>query len=193
MIDLNNISTTKEDLDAYEVNNLFHSWSYQPAQCPLRVISANGIRFTTDDGRERLDFSSFFVSHNIGHQDSRVIDAICEQAQTLCSTAPVFSTKPRALLSKMLEEITPGDLSRSFLTLGGTEANEAAVKICHQYSGRPKILTRYRSYHGATAAAMTLSVGDPRNWAQVLGGHRNGGGTSTLLLPLYVRTTLSGL
>jgi taurine--2-oxoglutarate transaminase len=178
MIDLNNISTAKEDLDAYEVNNLFHSWSYQPEQSPLRVISANGIRFTTDDGRERLDFSSFFVSHNIGHQDSRVIDAICEQAQRLCSTAPVFSTKPRALLSKMLAEITPGDLSRSFLTLGGAEANEAAIKICHQYSGRPKILTRYRSYHGATAAAMTLSVGDPRNWAQVLGG------TETVGVPL---------
>jgi taurine--2-oxoglutarate transaminase len=170
MIDLNSIPTATEDLDTYEVDNLFHSWSYQPAQPPPRVVSANGIHFTTEDGRQRLDFSSCFVSHNIGHQDSRVVDALCEQARRLCSFAPVFSTAPRALLGKMLAEITPGDLSRTFLTLGGAEANEAAIKICHQYTGCSKILTRYRSYHGATAAAMTLSVGDPRNWAQIPGG-----------------------
>ena len=170
MLDLKSIPSTKEDLDSYEVNNIFHSWGYLPSLSPLRVVSAKGLRFTTEDGRERLDFSSCFVSHNIGHQDHRVVEAIREQAKTLCSFAPVFSTKPRALLSKMLEEITPGDLSRSFLTLGGTEANEGAIKICHQYTGRRKILGRYRSYHGATAAAMTLSVGDPRNWAQTLGG-----------------------
>jgi taurine--2-oxoglutarate transaminase len=170
MVDLKNIPSSKEDLDSYEINNIFHSWGYLPSLSPLRVVSAKGLRFTTEDGRERLDFSSCFVSHNIGHQDSRVVEAIREQASTLCSFAPVFSTKPRALLAKLLEEITPGDLSRSFLTLGGTEANEGAIKICHQYTGRRKILGRYRSYHGATAAAMTLSVGDPRNWAQVLGG-----------------------
>ncbi|MCK4986129.1 MAG: aminotransferase class III-fold pyridoxal phosphate-dependent enzyme, partial [Desulfobacterales bacterium] len=117
-----------------------------------------------------LDFSSCFVSHNIGHQDSRVVEAIADQAKTLCSFAPSFSTKPRALLAKMLAEVTPGDLSRSFISLGGTEANEAAVKICHQYTGRRKMLARYRTYHGGTATSMSLSAGDPRNWAQVLGG-----------------------
>ncbi|MEA3222674.1 MAG: aminotransferase class III-fold pyridoxal phosphate-dependent enzyme [Thermodesulfobacteriota bacterium] len=170
MIDLKNIPSTKEDLDSYEVENIFHSWSYQPTQSPLRVVSAKGVRFTTEDGRQRLDFSSCFVSHNIGHQDPRVVNAICEQAHTLCSFAPSMSTRPRALLGKMLEQITPGDLSRSFISLGGTEANEAAVKICHQYTGRRKILSRYRSYHGATATSMSLSIGDARNWAQVLGG-----------------------
>ncbi len=170
MIDLNSIPTTKQDLDKYEVEHIFHSWSYQPSQSPLRVVSAKGIRFKTEDGRERLDFSSCFVSHNIGHADPRVVEAICEQAKTLCSFAPNFSTKPRAILAKMLAEITPGDLSRSFISLGGTEANEAAVKICHQYTGRRKILSRYRSYHGGTATSMTLSAGDPRNFAQVLGG-----------------------
>ena len=177
MIDLKNIPSAKEDLDSYDVENVFHSWCYQPSQAPLRVVSAKGTRFTTEDGRERLDFSSCFVSHNIGHQDPRVVEAICDQAKTLCSFAPVFSTKPRAVLAKMLEEITPGDLSRSFLSLGGTEANEAAVKICHQYTGRRKILSRYRSYHGGTAASMTLSVGDARNWAQTLGG------TETVAVP----------
>ena len=170
MIDLKNIPSTKEDLDQYEVENYFHSWSYQPAQAPPRVVSAKGVRFTTEDGRERLDFSSCFVSHSIGHQDPRVVEAICKQAQTLTSFAPSLSNKPRALLAKMLEEITPGDLSRSFISLGGTEANEAAIKICHQFTGKRKIVTRFRTYHGGTAASMSLSAGDSRSWAQVLGG-----------------------
>ena len=170
MIDLTKIPSEKEDLDLYEVDHLFHSWSYQPSQSPLRVVSAKGVRFTTEDGRERLDFSSCFVSHNIGHQDARVVEAIFAQARTLTSFAPSLSTKPRALLARMLAEITPGDLSRAFISLGGTEANEAAVKICHQYTGRRKILARYRSYHGGTATAMSLSSGDARSWAQVMGG-----------------------
>jgi len=170
MIDLKKIASTKEDLDQYEVDHIFHSWSFQPSQAPKRIVSAKGVRFKDEDGGEFLDFSSCFVSHNIGHQDPRVVDALCEQAKTLCSFAPSFSTEPRALLAKMLAEITPGDLSRTFFTLGGTEANEAAIKICHQFTGRRKILARYRSYHGGTAASMTLSVGDPRNWAQSLGG-----------------------
>lgn len=170
MIELKSISTKKEDLDRYEVDHIFHSWSYQPSVSPKRITSSEGVRFTDEDGRELLDFSSCFVSHNIGHQNQSVVDALCDQAKILCSIAPVFSTKPRAILARMLAEITPGDLSRSFLTLGGTEANEAAVKICHQYTGRRKILGRYRSYHGGTAASMTLSLGDPRNWGQIYGG-----------------------
>ena len=170
MIDLKKIGTDKKDLDQYETDHMFHSWSFQPGQAPKRVVSAKGLRFTDDNGREFLDFSSCFVNINIGHQDPRVVKALCEQAKTLCSIAPTFSTEPRAVLAKILAEITPGDLSRTFFTLGGTEANEAAVKICHQYTGRRKILARYRSYHGGTAASMTLSVGDPRNWQQVPGG-----------------------
>jgi taurine--2-oxoglutarate transaminase len=170
MSDLRNIPTAKEDLDRYEVENLFHSWSYQPASPPPRVVSAKGVRFTTEDGRERLDFSSCFVSHNLGHQDPRIVEAIQRQAGELCSFAPSMSTQPRAVLGKMLAEVTPGDLSRTFISLGGAEANEAAVKIAHQYTGRRKIVSRYRSYHGGTATAMSLSAGDARGWAQVLGG-----------------------
>ena len=170
MLDLKNIPASKEDLDRYEVENNFQSWSFQPEQSPPRVVSAKGVRFTTEDGRERLDFSSCFVSHNIGHQDQRVIDAICEQAKTLTSFAPSMSTKPRALFTKVLAEITPGDLNRSFVSLGGAEANEAAIKIAHQYTGKRKIVTRYRTYHGGTATSMSLSAGDVRSWAQVLGG-----------------------
>ena len=170
MINLRDIPVSVKDLDRYEVEHNFHSWSYQPAQSPLRVVSAKGIRFKTEDGRERLDFSSCFVSHNIGHQDARVIKAISEQANTLCSFAPNFSNKPRAHLARMLAEITPGDLSRSFFSLGGAGANEAAVKICHLYTGRRKILARYRSYHGGTTTSMAVSAGDPRNWLQASGG-----------------------
>lgn len=170
MFDIKNIPSDKESLDRYEVDNVFQSWSFQPAQSPPRVVSAKGVRFTMEDGSERLDFSSCFVSHNIGHQDQRVIDAMCKQANTLCSFAPAMSTKPRAMLGKLLAEVTPGDLSRAFISLGGTEANEAAIKICHQYTGKRKIIGRYRSYHGGTAASMTMSIGDARNWAQVLGG-----------------------
>ena len=94
MIDLRTIPSAKEDLDSYEVEHNFQSWSYQPAQSPMRVVSAKGVRFTTEDGRERLDFSSCFVNHNIGHQDPRVIDAITEQAKTLCALHRAYPTNP---------------------------------------------------------------------------------------------------
>lgn len=159
-----------EALDRYEVDHLFHSWSYQPSSAPFRVKTASGCRLYTEDDREILDFSSCFVSHNLGHQDPRVLAAMKQQMDTLVSCAPVMSTRPRALLGKALAEVTPGDLSRSFISLGGAEANEAAIKIAHQFTGRRKIITRYQTYHGGTTAAMSASAGDARNWAQVPGG-----------------------
>ncbi len=170
MESLRKLSSASADLDRYEVENVFHSWSFQPSTSPLRVVSAKGCWFTTEDGRERLDFCSCMVSHNIGHGDARVVEAICRQAGELPSFAPSMSTRPRAQLGRLLAEVTPGDLSRSFLSLGGAEANEAAVKIAHQYTGRRKVVSRYRSYHGGTATAMSLSAGDARSWAQVMGG-----------------------
>ena len=170
MEDLSKLPDSPADLDAYEVEHLLHSWAFLPSAAPPRVVAAQGARFTTEDGRQRLDFASCFVSHNIGHQDPRVVQAIQQQAGQLCSFAPSLSTRPRALLARALAEVTPGDLSRSFLTLGGTEANEAAIKICHQVTGRRRLLCRYRSYHGGTAASMTLSAGDARGWVQVAGG-----------------------
>ena len=167
---LDQIPDAPDDLDGYETDHLFHSWAYQPDAAPRSVTSARGVRFTDENGKEYLDFSSCFVSHNIGHQDPRAVDALCRQAQTLCSFVPTFSQKPRALLSRYLSEVTPGDLSRSFLSLGGAESVETAIKICHQYTGKRKILSRYPSYHGASAAAMSLSSCDPRSWAQVTGG-----------------------
>jgi len=160
----------KKMLDKYETENIFHSWTFQPEKSPQRVVSAKGVRFELEDGRKLLDFSSCFVSHNIGHQNENVINAIKDQADKLASFAPVFSNEPRARLAKELEEITPGSLSRSFITLGGSEANEVAIKIVHQYTGKRKLVTRYPSYHGGLSASMTSSSGDPRNWFQVQGG-----------------------
>lgn len=165
-----NLPSSKADLDAYEVEHVFHSWSFQPTAAPPRVVAAKGVRFTLEDGRELLDFSSCFVSHNLGHGDPRVIAAIERQLHELPSFAPVFSTRPRALLAKLLAEVTPGDLSRSFITPGGAEAVEAALKMAQQYTGRRKVITHYQTYHGGTAAAMSASGGDPRSWAQALGG-----------------------
>ena len=170
MIDLSTIPDSPTELDRYEVEHVFHSWAYQPTVAPPRVSTARGTRFSLENGRELLDFSSCFVSHNIGHGDQRVIDAIQQQASELCSIAPSLSTRPRALLARMLAEVCPGDLSRSFITLGGTEAVETAIKLVHMYTGKSKLLSRWRSYHGGTAASLSLSRGDARNWAQQLGG-----------------------
>jgi len=170
MRDLRHLNADPADLNQFEVDHIFQSWSVQPAQSPARVVSAKGVRFTLEDGRELLDFSSCFVSHNVGHQHPKVLAGIEQQLHTLCSFAPTFSTRPRALLGKLLAEVTPGDLSRAFIALSGTEANEAAIKISHQFTGRRKIISRYRTYHGGTTASMSASAGDARSWAQTQGG-----------------------
>jgi len=101
---------------------------------------------------------------NIGHGDRRVIDAIKRQADELVYAGPGMATAVRARLGRMLAERTPGDLNRFFFTLGGAEANENAIRIARTVTGRQKIMVRYRSYHGATAGAISLT-GDPRRWA----------------------------
>src|SRR5580765_395782 len=101
---------------------------------------------------------------NIGHGDQRVIDAIKAQAEELAYAGPGMATRVRAEIGPLLAGVTPGDLDKFFFTLGGAEANENAIKLARGYTGRQKIITRYRSYHGATGGAITLT-GDPRRWA----------------------------
>ena len=124
-------------------------------------MKAEGVYFWDAQGKRYLDFASQLVNANIGHQNPRVVKAIQEQAAQLTFVAPGMTTEPRALLGKKLAEITPGDLKKTFFTLGGAEANENAIKIARFYTGRHKILARYRSYHGATHGAMALT-GDYR-------------------------------
>jgi taurine--2-oxoglutarate transaminase len=139
----------------------FWTWSAQGKVSPLPVTRAKGVYFWDVDGKRYLDFNSMTMCVNIGHGDERVINAIIEQVKALPYAAPGMATKPRAILGKLLSEITPGNLDHFMFTLGGADANENAVKLARGYTGKHKILARYRSYHGASAGAMALT-GDPR-------------------------------
>ena len=143
---------------------VLHSWSVQDTLNPIPVAGAEGRYFWDYDGKRYLDFASQLVNVSIGHQHPRLVAAIKEQADKLCTIGPPMATEPRSTLARLLVEVTPGDLSMSFFTNGGAEANENAIKLARWYTGRHKIIARYRSYHGATGGAITLT-GDPRRWA----------------------------
>ncbi|HWB31616.1 MAG TPA: aminotransferase class III-fold pyridoxal phosphate-dependent enzyme [Acidobacteriaceae bacterium] len=137
------------------------SWSVQGALHPIHLERAEGVYFWDGGGNRWLDFSSQLINLNIGHQHPRLLAAIKKQIDTLCFAGPSFATEPRGVLGKKLAEVT--GLAKAFFTLGGSEANENAIKMAKLFTGRSKIITRYRSYHGATMGAMTAS-GDPRRW-----------------------------
>jgi len=142
----------------------FWTWSAQASVTPIPVTRAKGVYFWDTNGKQYLDLNSMVMCANIGHGEQRVIDAIVEQARQLPFAGPSMATKPRALLGKILAEITPGNLDKFLFTLGGADANENAIKLARAFTGRQKILARYRSYHGATYGAMALT-GDPRRVA----------------------------
>jgi taurine--2-oxoglutarate transaminase len=142
----------------------FFSWSAQAKVNPIVIDHAEGIYFWDPDGKRYIDFNSQLMSVNIGHGDRRVADAIAEQAHRLAFAAPQFATEVRGRLGQLLAELTPGDLNTFFFTLGGAEANENALRMARIVSGRQKVIARYRSYHGATAGAISVT-GDPRRWA----------------------------
>jgi len=142
----------------------FFSWSVQGQVKPIPVERAEGVYFWDTNGKRYLDFSSQLMNTNIGHQHPKVVKAIQEQAAKLCFVHPGNATDVRGLLGKKLADVTPGNLKKTFFTLGGAEANENAIKIARFYSGRHKILARYRSYHGATHGSIALT-GDYRRLA----------------------------
>ena len=145
-------------------DHVIHSWSVKSKIDPLPIAGGLGCRLWDFDGKQYLDFSSQLINVNIGHQHPKLVAAIQEQAGKLCTIAPSLGNDKRAELGRLLSEVTPGDHSMAFFTNGGAEANENAVKLARWYTGRSKIIARYRSYHGATAGAITLT-GDPRRWA----------------------------
>jgi taurine--2-oxoglutarate transaminase len=155
--------TGKEIVDLSRKHTLYE-WSAQSKVDPIPVASGKGIYFYTPEGKRFIDFNSQLMSVNIGHGDPRVIQAIADQAATLAYANPFMATEVRARLGAKLAEITPGDIDTFFFTNGGAEANENAIKLARFFTGRHKIIARYRSYHGATAGAITLT-GDPRRWA----------------------------
>src|SRR6266403_1107131 len=158
----------EQGLDAKRIEELdqqyvLHSWSVQNQISPLVVTGGEGRYFWDADGNRYLDFASQLVNVSIGHQHPKVVAAIKEQADKLTTIGPPMAHEARSRLGRLLAEVTPGDLTMSFFTNGGAEANENAIKLARWYTGRHKVIARYRSYHGATAGAITLT-GDPRRW-----------------------------
>lgn len=140
------------------------SWLAQDTWNPVTIDRAEGIYLWDNDGKQYIDWASQLVNVNIGHSHPHVVKAIQDQAAKLCYVNPSFATEPRGKLGELLREVTPGDLTKTFFTNGGTEAVENALKMARLYTGRHKILTRYRSYHGATYGAMSAG-GDGRRHA----------------------------
>ena len=163
------MTTTSEAMTGNDMVELcrrhtLFEWSAQAAVDPIPVAHSKGIYFWTPEGKRFIDFNSQLMCVNIGHGDERVINAIKEQASTLAYANPFMATEVRAKLGVKLAELAPGDIDAFFFTNGGAEANENAIRIARLFTGRHKIGARYRSYHGGTAGALTLT-GDPRRWA----------------------------
>ncbi|MFF8409823.1 aspartate aminotransferase family protein [Streptomyces omiyaensis] len=148
--------------------HVFHSWSAQGLIDPLAVAGAEGSYFWDYDGNRYLDFTSGLVYTNIGYQHPKVVAAIQEQAAKLTTFAPAFAVDVRSEAARLIAERTPGDLNKIFFTNGGAEAVENAVRMARLHTGRHKVLSAFRSYHGATSTAINLT-GDPRRWASDTG------------------------
>ncbi|WP_405139049.1 aspartate aminotransferase family protein [Nocardia sp. NBC_01388] len=150
---------------AYELDrkHVFHSWSAQAQLKPMVITAAQGSYVWDGEGSRLLDFSSQMVNTNIGHQHPKVVAAIQEQAAKLCTVAPAHANDARSEAARLIAERTPGELNRIFFTNGGADAVEHAVRMARLHTGRYKVLSRYRSYHGGTETAVNLT-GDPRRW-----------------------------
>ena len=157
------LNTHPDDAFANDRAHVFHSWSAQGALNPVVVTRAEGSYFWTADGTRYLDFSSQLVNVNIGHQHPKLVKAIQEQAERLCTIAPFHANDARSEAARLICEVAGGDLDMVFFTNGGAEATENAVRMARLHTGRHKVLNHYRSYHGGTNGAITLT-GDPRRW-----------------------------
>ena len=149
----------------YELDraHVFHSWSAQGAISPLPIARAEGCYFWDYDGNRYLDFSSQLVNVNIGHQHPKVVAAIQEQAARLSTIAPQHASDVRGEAAQRIAALAPAGMNKVFFTNGGADANENAVRMARLHTGRHKVLSFYRSYHGNTATAIT-ATGDPRRW-----------------------------
>jgi taurine--2-oxoglutarate transaminase len=143
---------------------VFGTWSYQSEVEPTQVIETNGVEFTDSQGNHLVDFSGQLMCSNLGHSAEKVENAVAQQVSETEYVSPSYTTEVRAQLGKKLAEVTPGNLAKTFFSTSGTEAIEAAIKIARFYTGKEKILSRYRSYHGATYGSISVT-GDPRRLA----------------------------
>ena len=147
----------------------YGTWRFQKNWNPMHIADAEGCYIVDGGGRRYLDFSSQLMCSNLGHKNAAVIAAIQRQAEELAYAMPGYATTARAELSQLLTEVLPAGLTKFFFTTSGTEANEAAFKIARMYTGKTKIISRYRSYHGSTSGSIA-ATGDPRRWAMEPGG-----------------------
>lgn len=157
------LTTVKEISETSQKYNL-HSWSVQGGLAPKVMVGGEGIYFWDGEGKRYYDMSSQLVNLNIGHGNKKVITAIQEQAERLAFSAPSFAVDVRSQLAKMVVDLAPDNMGKVFFTLGGADANENAIKIAKMVTGRNKIFSRYRSYHGSTYGAANLT-GEPRRYA----------------------------
>ncbi|MFL4478846.1 aspartate aminotransferase family protein [Paeniglutamicibacter sp. ORCA_105] len=144
--------------------HVFHSWQAQGPFDPMTIIKTEGSWVWDGEGNKLLDFSSQLVNTNIGHQHPKVVAAIQEQAARICTIAPQHANDARSEAARLIAELTPGDLNKIFFTNGGADANEHAIRMARLHTGRNKVLSAYRSYHGGTHLAVNVT-GDPRRVA----------------------------
>ncbi|GAB6903515.1 aspartate aminotransferase family protein [Kineosporia succinea] len=163
---MSDLDGTHDARRTYELDraHVFHSWSAQGALDPMVITKAEGPYVWDGDGQRLLDFTSQLVYTNLGHQHPRIVAAIQEQAAALCTVAPAYANGARSEAARLIASHTPGDLNHVFFTNGGADANEHAVRMARLHTGRHKVLSTYRSYHGGTHLAVNLT-GDPRRWA----------------------------
>jgi len=164
---------TSEQIVSITRQTNYGTWRFQKTWKPMHVADAEGCWFIDGAGKRYLDFSSQLMCVNLGHKNPRVIESIAEQARELAYVAPGHATSARARLSNKLLEVLPAGLNKFFFATSGTEANEAAFKIARMVTGKNKIISRYRSYHGSTNGSIA-ATGDPRRWAMEPGGKGSG-------------------
>ena len=154
---------TGNEIKTMQTQYVLQSWSKQRGLNPLPIEKVDGIYMYDFDGKRYADMTSQLVNLNVGHGNRAIIDAIKEQAEKYCYLSPAYASEPRAKLGKMIIERMPDNMAKVFFTNGGADANENAIKIARMYTGRKKVFSRYRSYHGSTFGAGNLT-GEPRRY-----------------------------
>ena len=152
-----------DELVKLDRSHIVYSWKAQDKVKPIMMDRADGIYMWDTDGKQYIDGCAGLLCVNIGHGNKHVLEAMKKQMEKACYVGTMFGSEPKAKLGQMISEVTPGDLDYVFFTNAGAEAIENAIKAARWYTGRHKVYSRWRSYHGATAGAITLT-GDPRRW-----------------------------
>ncbi|GLY32701.1 aspartate aminotransferase family protein [Kineosporia sp. NBRC 101731] len=185
---MSDLDGTQDPQRAYDLDraHVFHSWSAQGSLNPMVITKAEGPYIWDGEGKRLLDFTSQLVYTNLGHQHPRIVAAIQEQAATLCTVAPAYVNGARSEAARLITSHTPGDLNHVFFTNGGADANEHAIRMARLHTGKHKVLSTYRSYHGGTHLAVNVT-GDPRRWASDNGSS----GTVHFFGPFLYRSVFS--